>query len=133
MANTGRWTCDKLTVYRGVRLIKDARHFPKNEKQGAATYVTFYDTTKEGTDIAIDAKIRRGADLMAALKKGDTVDVTGSVEFFENDRGQIVGKIHDASVHTLVKLKERAVQAPAAEAAPEPSEPSDDGSAVAFD
>lgn len=119
----GQYTTDKLTIYRNVRLTKDAKHFPKTADKGAVTYVTFVDGTKNGEDIFVDAAIKRGADLMSALKKGDIVSVTGCVEFsLSTYNGKMQGKIFDASVATQVKLKDRA-----AEGTPTPSAESGGG------
>jgi hypothetical protein len=129
----GQYTTDKSTNYFNVRLTRDAKHFPKKDDQGAATYISFVDGTKGGEDIFIDAKVKRGAELMAALKKGDIVCVRGCVEFSTNPQGRLVGKIHDAHVNTTVKLKERQSEVAAEADAPPPETPPDDGSAPAFD
>ncbi len=125
----GQYTTIKTTHYELVRLTRDAKHFAKTADKGAVTYITFVDGTKDGEDIFIDAAVKRGADLMAGLLKGDIVNVTGTVEFSTNPvTGKLVGKIYDAKVSTSVKLKERATQA-----TPTLNTTADDGQALAFD
>lgn len=107
--NDGRWTSNSTTFYSLARLVKDAKHFKENGDKEAATYVTFVHGTKNGKDIFIDARIVRGAALYEALKKGDMVNVTGRVEFSEDEKsGQIRGKIWYADVQTPVNLQARA-------------------------
>lgn len=115
----GKYNSDKLTVYRNVRLSRDAKHFPEKDGKSAATYLSFWDGTKDGEDIPVDAQVIRGAELLAGLKKGDLVDVTGPVLFTKNDQGRIIGKIWAASVATTVNLKERAAAGGAEPAAEE--------------
>lgn len=127
----GNYSSDKLTVYRSVRLSRDAKHFPKTGDKPAATYLSFWDQTKDGEDIPVDACVRRGAELLAGLKKGDFVDVTApeGVLFSKNESGRIIGKIWSASVSTQVRLKDRA----SAGAAVDSAAPASDSEAPAFE
>lgn len=117
--NDGRYTTKKLTTYMNVRLSRDAKHFEASGDKPAATYISFYDGTKGGTDIPIDARIIRGANLFKGLKKGDVVTLAGPVQYKADAEGKIRGTIYDVvDVATLVNLKEReegATPAPVAE------------------
>lgn len=121
----GNWTTDKTTTYHGVRLTSDAKHFPASgegeNKKYAATFLSIVDGTKGGEDIFVDAKVQRGAEKLAGLKKGQEVTVIGTVEFKIDERtGKLRGKIWDATVKlpqaTRDALKVRA-EAEAADAA----------------
>jgi hypothetical protein len=162
----GNWTTSKKTTYFNVRLISDAKHFPAsgegNSKKHPATFLTIVDGTKNGEDIFVDAKVQRGAEKLAGLRKGQEVTVTGTVEFSLDRNGKMRGKIWDAAVELGQAVREalkaadnEAAAKAAADAAASPlkaswlpgpfgfaaadaaagpvEEPADDGEAPAFE
>jgi hypothetical protein len=108
----GNWTTDKTTEYRNVRIVGDAKFFAASAAQGdqkgktAATFITVVDGTKNGEDIFVDAKLVRGAENLADLKKGDELSVKGTVEFSLDNKGNMRGKIWDATVSLPTATRE---------------------------
>jgi hypothetical protein len=127
MANEGKWTGDKKTIYFNHRLISDAKHYPENGEKGAVTYLTIVDGTKGGEDIFIDVRVAYGAEKMAGLKKGQFATVEGAVEFSIGKDGKLRGKIWNATVH--LDNATRAAAAAALEGASE----ADDGARFTFE
>lgn len=106
---TANYTTRNSQHYINVRLVRDAKFFPKKGDIPAATYVTFAHTSK-GQDVTIyvDARIIRGAELASNMRKGDIVNaVVGEMTFKVDNEGNIRGVIYDASYETTVKLKDR--------------------------
>lgn len=136
----GNWTSSKSTTYFNHRIVGDAKFFPASgegeNKKYAATFLTIVDGTKGGVDIFVDAKVMRGAERLAGLKKGQEVTVVGRVEFALDKNGKLRGKIWDAHVEVGQAVRD-AMKASASEAAaPPPAEdpaPADDGAAPAFE
>ncbi len=117
----GNWTTKKTTTYPMIRLAGDAKHYPAKDGKDAATYLFFYDGTKDGEDIPVDARVVYGAEKLATLKKGAFVTVVGSVEFKKDDKGTLRGKIWNAQVYA--NPHDLTAEAPAQE------ESADEGSA----
>ena len=110
--------------YINVRLVQDAKHFPKNDKGSAVTILTFAHNTASAPDatVFVDARVHRGAEMLSELRKGDTVStVIGPLRFKLDDKGKLRGVIFNAEAETMVNLRERAGGA------------QDDGAAVAFE
>ncbi len=97
--------------YINVRLVQDAKFFPKNEKGPAVTVLTFAHNNAAAPDVSlfIDARVHRGAELMSELRKGDVVSsVIGELRLKRDDRGETRGVIFNAQAETMVSLRERA-------------------------
>ena len=117
----GNWTTEKTTTYFNVRLVGDAKHFPKNGDKPAATFFPIIDGSKGGEDIFVDVKAVKGAERLAGLKKGQEVTVRGTVEFGLDKNGKLRGKIWDGVVSLPAATRE-ALKAQAEAAAPPPAE-----------
>lgn len=106
--NQGRYTSQKQTTYFNVRLSSDPKFFPESGEKKACTFLNFYDSTKNGTDIPISARIvgKARAELWAKLRKGDLVNVFGAVHFATKD-GRVCGTIYEAEVNTTARMSDR--------------------------
>lgn len=95
-----KYTTKNQTNYINVRLGRDAKLFEKNEKGPAAAFITFAHNTKgNDTTVWIDARVVRGADLIATLRKGDIVNsVRGTLTFKTDNQGEVRGVMYDAEV-----------------------------------
>ena len=107
--------------YFDVRLVRDAKFFEAQGDKPAAVYLTFVHGVKEdGLDTFVDARIVRGAKLLANLKKGDDmVVIHGELTFKAGKDGEVRGMIWDASAETKINLKARAAESVTADTIPE--------------
>lgn len=132
MENNGKWSTKTINVFPNVKLSRDAKFFPAKGEMGPATYLSFWHGSKGGIDIPIDIKLYgKAAEKLSGLKKGALVTVEGrDYHISANEQGRIVGRLHDAVVHTAEKP---AAQEPAPLSPPDSDDGESEGMPPAFD